>query len=251
MSLARYHEHFASRPPTATVAGDASAWTLFSESAPAEIVSYSPEARIIVTLRSPAEMIHSIHGLLVYCCQENIEDFDTAVGAEAERSEGRNIPEPSRPCMALQYTHLGRYHSHIQRWIAVFGVERVHVVLLEDLRSNPAHEGAKLAAFLRLQTPVLPTSSSPRGRNAHRAYRSRRLQLWTQRQTNRAMADGVVPFSPHRRLTLGLINRLNGRYADRQPMNHRTRQNIGDTLRSEIEALGRLLDRDLSHWLSQ
>jgi hypothetical protein len=65
MTLARYQEHLALRPSSAKLSGDASAWTLFSESAPSEIVEYVPGARIIVILRSPAEMIHSIHGLLV------------------------------------------------------------------------------------------------------------------------------------------------------------------------------------------
>jgi len=249
MSLARYHQHFDSRPANALRAGDASAWTLFSETAPAEIQRYAPDAQIVVTLRCPAEMIHSIHGLLHYTCQEDIGNFDRAVGCEPERVAGRDIPEPSRPRMALHYTALGRYHSHLTRWIEVFGRERVHVVLLDEVKSDAAAVGAGLSAFLGLEGPIKPASHSPRGRNANRAYRSGRIQRWTQRQPNRAMVDGVASFTPLRRVALGLINRFNGRFSERRPMHRRTRKHIDDTLRAEVEALGSLLDRDLGHWL--
>ena len=113
-----------------------------------------------------------------------------------------------------------------------------------------ANVGDRLAAFLELDTPVSPLPPSARSQNAHRRHRSRRLQGWTQRQTNRAMIDGVVPFSPHRRLAIGLINRLNGTFAKREPMHEDTLKHIQDTLRPEIEALGEHLGRDLSHWVS-
>jgi hypothetical protein len=249
MTRERYLGHFASRPVSATRAGDASAWTLFSESAPSEIATYRPDARIIVTLRSPAEMIHSIHGLLVYGCQEDIESVDRAVRSEAERKAEHPVPEASRPKMALQYTGLGRFNTHLQRWIEVFQ-DRVHVVLFDDLKADANTVGDRLAAFLELDTPVSPLPPSARSQNAHRRHRSRRLQGWTQRQTNRAMIDGVVPFSPHRRLAIGLINRLNGTFAKREPMHEDTLKHIQDTLRPEIEALGEHLGRDLSHWVS-
>ena len=251
MTKSRYLEHFRDRPPEARLAGDASAWTLFSTRAPAEIAAWRPDARVIVTLRRPAEMIHSIHGLLVYGCQENIGNFDKAVGCEAERLAGRDVPESARPRMALHYTGLGRYHSHLRRWIEVLGRDRIHVMILDDMRADPNREGRNLADFLGLERPFAPASTSSRGRNAHRTFRSRRLQEWTQLQSNRAMMDGVVPFSAHRRLAVGLINRLNGRYAERTPMHERTRQHINDTLRGEIEALGELLERDLSHWVAR
>ena len=248
MTRERYLSHFEARPSSATQAGDASAWTFFSESAPREIATHIPNARILVALRSPAEMIHSIHGLLHYTCQEDIADFDRAIRAEPDRVAGRGIPEPSRPSMALHYTALGRYHTHLRRWIDAFG-ERVHVVLLDDLKADAEAVGARLATFLELDTPVHPVPESARSQNAHRRYRSRRLQHWTQRQENRAMIDGVVPFSLHRRLAIGLIHRLNSTFATRTAMGADIRRHIHDTLRPEIEALGDHLGRDLSHWV--
>ena len=247
MSRDRYQEHFAHQPATTLRAGDASAWTLFSDSAPSEIARFAPDARIVVALRSPAEMIHSIHGLLFHGCQEDIADFDRAVGHEEVRVAGRDIPEASRPKMALHYTRLGRYHTHLRRWLDQFGRDRMHIILLDDLKADPAREGQRLADFLALSSPLRPTASS-QARNSHRATKSRRVQRWTQRQVNRAMLDGVVPFSPHRRVALGLIQRLNTRFSDRTEMAPHTRAHICDTLGPEIEALGALLDRDLSHW---
>jgi hypothetical protein len=250
MTLDRYHEHFARRPSGVRRTGDASAWTLFSKSAPTEIADYAADARIVVTLRSPAEMIHSIHGLLVYSTQENIGNFDRAVGCEPERVAGRDIPESARPRMALHYTALGHYHAHLWRWIDVFGWDRICVILLDDLEKDPAMVGAELADFLDLDSQVQAQSNGRQERNAHRVHRSHRIQQWTQRQANRAMSDGVQSFSRRRYIMNGLINRLNGQFAERHPMHKRTRKHINDTLREDIEALGAFLDRDLGHWLA-
>ena len=46
--------------------GEASVWHLYSASAAAEIAAFQPQARIIVMLRSPVEMLPSLHSQFVF-----------------------------------------------------------------------------------------------------------------------------------------------------------------------------------------
>src|SRR5665647_751711 len=41
--------------------GEASVWYLFSEKAAAEIKAFSPQAKIIIMLRDPIDVLHSLH----------------------------------------------------------------------------------------------------------------------------------------------------------------------------------------------
>lgn len=58
-NLHEYLAEFAARQGQRR-AGEASVWYLFSTQAAAEIHAFNPEARIIIMLREPAEMLHSL-----------------------------------------------------------------------------------------------------------------------------------------------------------------------------------------------
>ena len=49
---------------------------------------------------------------------------------------------------------------------------------------------------------------------------------------------------------LRTLRRLNSQNAKRQPLGQDMRAVLIDTFRDDVQKLGRLLDRDLSHWLS-
>src|SRR5262245_23105956 len=46
--------------------GDASPFYLYSRSAPAEIKSFDPEAKIIIVLRNPVDMVYSVYQKQLY-----------------------------------------------------------------------------------------------------------------------------------------------------------------------------------------
>src|SRR5262245_29668254 len=62
--------------------GDASVFYFYSNVAPQEIREFSPDARIIISLRNPVDMVYSLHSQLVFSLEDEIEDFETALRAE-------------------------------------------------------------------------------------------------------------------------------------------------------------------------
>ena len=86
-------------------AGEASPWYLYSHSAPAEIAHFAPDARIIVMLRNPVDVMHAQHGQLVFNRREDITDFAAALEAEPARRRGERIPGDAIRPEALYYRH--------------------------------------------------------------------------------------------------------------------------------------------------
>src|SRR5580704_4939990 len=59
-NLGAYLQEF-SRRTTQGVAGEASVWYLLSGQAAAEIKAFNPEARIVIMLREPVEVLYSLY----------------------------------------------------------------------------------------------------------------------------------------------------------------------------------------------
>src|SRR5271165_4331492 len=88
--LAAYLDEFASRKGEIR-AGEASVWYLFSKQAAAEIHAFNPEARIIIMLREPAEMLYSLYSQFRFDGNEHLRTFEEALAAEDDRRAGRRM----------------------------------------------------------------------------------------------------------------------------------------------------------------
>ena len=86
----QYRSYFAGAGDRRRI-GEGSVWYLYSECAADEIGQAVPDARIIVMLRDPVEMIPSLHSQFVYNGHEDLALAD-ALAAEEDRAQGRRIP---------------------------------------------------------------------------------------------------------------------------------------------------------------
>ena len=91
----------------------------------------SPGCRIVATLRDPAARSWSLY--------------------RHHRRKGR-VGEDFREAAERIPRILGasRYAEHLPRWIERFGPDRVHVVLLDDVRERPGRVLAELCGFLEV-----------------------------------------------------------------------------------------------------
>src|SRR5215469_5765625 len=60
-------------------AGEASVWYLFSRTAAAEIKTFNPDASIVIMLREPAQMLHSLYHMFRYDRNEHLPTFEQAL----------------------------------------------------------------------------------------------------------------------------------------------------------------------------
>jgi hypothetical protein len=226
--------------------GEASVGYLYSRRAPREILEFSPTADILIMLRDPLEMIQSQHAQELYMGQEDIADLGDALAAEADRAEGRSLPEGATAPYLLRYAWLARYADHVERYLAAFGRDRVHITLFDEFRSDTARAYADVVRFLGCDEGFIPAFPVV---NPRKGARSRTIQRVVRDppQIIRTAARRLLPLRWRVRSRTALY-RLNTRAADGTPMGDALRAQLRAEFASETRRLAHLIGRDLSAW---
>ncbi len=222
--------------------GEASTWYLFSRAAAGNIHAVNPDARIIVMLRHPVQMLYSLHGRRIYGGSEDLLDFAEALEAEPDRRAGQRIPKQARNVKALQYREVGRYADQVERYFDTFGRQQVHVVLFEDFVADPPGTYRAVLEFLGVEPEFVPRF---RIVNAGAARRSQRLHQLLLRPGIIAAARRVLP-ARLRPAAGRLWDRVNTRPQRRPPLDPGLASQLREELLPDIQRLGVLLGRDLT-----
>jgi hypothetical protein len=242
----------------ASCRGDASVWYLWSRHAAAEIHEYNPRAKIIAMVRNPADMLASLHSQLVHDGIEDIDSFEDALAAEPDRRAGRRVPPYNTPTFPwrLLYRDVARFREQLERYLALFGCDRVHVILYDDFAEDTPETYREALLFLDVEPTFAPDFHVV---NANKRIRSRTLQrtIWAiQDPSSRLRRIGmrVIPVHAVRSALLRrhvALWRLNSVAVRRPPISSAVRMRLARDLADEVHKLEELLDRDLSHWLGE
>lgn len=225
--------------------GEASVWYLYSPAAAVEIASFSPGADIVVMLRNPLEMLPSLHSQLVFVGLEPVTDFERALGLDADR-ERAGAPPGFPP---HSYRCAVRYAEQIERYVEVFGRERIHVMLYDDFRDDPAASFAHCCGFLGVDAAFVPQI---RVINANKRVRSPALRSVVRTPSARLRrAMHAVSSQPARRRVGDALNRWNARRTQRDPVSPALAVSLRPLIHHEVDALRRLLGLDASAWLER
>jgi hypothetical protein len=229
------------------VVGEASAWYLYSETAAREIHDAAPDSRIVVMLRNPIDVMHAQHGQLLYSRQEDIADFAAALDAEPDRLRGRRLPPGPIRRENLYYRRMVRFAEQLERYLDVFGRERVHVIVHDDLQADTPGEYRRLLAFLGVDPDVEVDFSR---RNERKRIRFGWMQqlIWDPPLVRRLAP--VLRRFPLVHAARGALLRANSVPDARTELDPELRSRLGRELAPEVARLGALLGRDLGHWTS-
>jgi len=214
----------------AQVIGEGSVFYLMSTRAAEELKQFSPAARILIMLRDPVDMMHSLHALYVRTRNEELEDFDAALAAEADRAEGRRLPPRCYFPEGLQYTRQARYAEPVERFLRVFGRDQVHVVVFDDLVRDTAGEYRRLLAFLGV-APHPVELDIDKATEVIRPMVLRQMRAATPEVRQKLKTGRDAHRGPRSR-----------------PVSPELRARLAAELSPDVARLSQLLDRDLTHW---
>ncbi|KUO96439.1 sulfotransferase family protein [Ferroacidibacillus organovorans] len=215
--------------------GESSVFYLYYPGTAARIYADNPEMKIIIVLREPVARAYSAYMHLIRDARETLS-FEDSLAAEEERKKKGFEP------MWL-YRDLGRYSEQIERYLDVFGAERLHVMLFDEFTKQSKHYVRGVFRFLgvdehaRIDTQMHHNESGvPRSRAAFDfVSKPHPLKEW------------VKPFIPQSvRERLG--NRAKSMLLERTSMRSETRRELSAYFAPDIAKLEKLLKRDLSHW---
>jgi hypothetical protein len=230
-------------------AGEASSSYLWSRTAAANIAAVAPRAKIVAILREPASFLRSLHLQLLQTHVESIRDLRKAMALEGARREGRRIPRRCHRPQLLLYSDHVRYVEQLQRYHALFGRERVLVLIYEDFRADNEATVRRVLRFLEADAshPVHALDANPTV-----AMRSQQLDdlvhaVSTGRgpvsRTAKAALKTLTPTGARRRL-LGLTQRrvVHGRP---RPLDESLARELRIRFAGEVLAASEYLGRDL------
>jgi hypothetical protein len=230
----------------ARLVGEASVWYLVSTRAAIEIKEHSPAARIVIMLRDPVDMLHSLHAQRLYTGNENIVDFSAALDAESDRARGDRIPLRCHVVQGLLYRRVVDYAAQVQRFFDAFGRAQVHVIIYDDFKTDPAAVYRQLLTFLAVEDDgrsnfaVHNASKRPRSLIANRFIKKPSGAV-------RQLARRFLSEDQKRRLGRWLIAHT-AVHAPRPTLDPHIRDRLRREFTPKVRELEALLSRDLRSW---
>ena len=242
-----YSELFAPATPEMLV-GEASVWYLYSEVAVKEILQANPAAKIVVALRNPIDMAHSLHAQFVRLLKDDVTDFETAWRLQEERRSGKLLPPYCPEARCLQYRDVCSFGRQLDRVQRVVPPGQLKVCISEEFFGDVRRHYRDLLAFLGLEHDGREVFGVA---NENRAVRSQAVlqflstvasflpgDLLRYRRVMRAW--GIRP--------LRLLSRYNAFAASRPALRPEFRRILAEELAHDVQLLEALLGRRMTYW---
>ena len=234
--------------PETKAIGEASVFHLFSYTAIPNIRRFNPDAKLIAIVRNPIELAYSFHSQLIFSREENV-DFVRAIELLPARARGRHIPRLARVASLLQYLEVAKVGEQVERMLSVFPREQVRVFLYDDFKSDTRSVYEQVLEFLgvpsdgRTEFPVHNASKK------HRYGWLGTLAFKTPKPVNIAVEAVKRMVGIEKLGLMNRIKRFNLVQARRDPLPPELFARLANQLRPDVAKLGKLIDKDLSHWL--
>ena len=241
------YERLFARAGRRPVRGDCSPAYLHFPATAARIKAAVPDARIIAVLRNPVDRAYSKFLQMRRDRAEPLDSFDAAL--EAERARERDGWAPT-----WLYARRGFYFRQLEPYFRLFGAERIHIVLHEDLLRDPQSCMRSLFAFAGV-TPDVRIDSSKHHNVTSELDLPRHDWLYDHLARPFLLSPSLQARVPAR--LAGLMRPLARRILLRReakltpaPLTMEIREALTARFAQDIGHLQRLIGRDLRHWLA-
>lgn len=200
-----------------------------------------PDVKIILILRNPADRAFSNYCFGRARGWEDAPTFEHALERDRRWHAAPHSKEEEEEHGRECYVRRGFYAPQVQRFLDEFGPRAVRIYLFEEAVAKPRETFEDLCGFLGIRRDVVPDFSPI---NQSRPPAFFKLQKALEWMWKRKPVFGLERFM---RLPMWLNQEL-GRMAVR--FDRETRAALLEAYRPDILRLGRMIDRDLSRWLS-
>jgi len=238
-----YERLFEGSKNTHEAVGEGSVFYLFSDRAIPNIERCITDPHYFVMVRNPVEMARSLHEQQLVAGNEHIEDFETAFEMSEDRLRGKKTSYWCREPRLLAYKNLCRLGTQVNWLFDLVPQERVHVIVLDDLKTDSLEQYRDTLQFLSLDYD---------GRTefpAHNTAKERKSQIL------RRIVKGVnalkrsLGVGPAGTGFMDWIDKANTQNRPRPPLPSQTRQKVAEYFKEDVHLLSKTLDRDLTHWV--
>ena len=234
-------EHFA--------VGEASTQYLASRNAIAEIKKFRPDAKIIIMVRNPLEMIPSFHCQAVNLSIEKIEDFETAWRSQEKRRLHHQLDSSHPYTFLTQYREWGALGRLVKRWLEAFRREQVKIIVYDDFCSNTRDVYTGVLEFLSVPDDNREIFPIVNPRKKARSHLIKDLLNFNPEWLKNTLGAahkfvGVAQFGVRSRLAS-----WNTRVEPGRALSESMRKELIEAFEDDVLLLSQQIGRDLSNWL--
>jgi len=219
--------------------GEASPAYIYNPKAPQLIKEHLPNVKIIAILRQPTDRAYSNYLHAKRADRENSDTFQEAIEVEKKKIKDNWSP-------LYHYIEKGYYSVQLKRYYQFFPKENIRVYLFEDVVKNTKETLKDIFKFLEVDENVEIDTS----KKANVSGTPSGLMGWIlkkMRYYNLMPKFAISDYLP--KFVVKLI--FKSVYKPTEKLNEDSRREITEKYyKDEIRILEKLVDRDLSSWLS-
>lgn len=221
---------------------------LASDVAVENVLSFNPDAKFLVMLRNPVDVVHAFHSELLFSYIEDEPSFEKAWALQDRRSAGDSIPPDCVAPKFLQYRDVAAYANQLKRFFALVPEQNRKVILFDDFAKDNAASFADTLQFLDLEPFEMESFERVNASHDHRFPGFSKLIL-----------DPPAPLKPVVQTLRLAARKFKGGWVDqakhmfrkptqREPLSPAFGQQLCEHFKQDVAQTSALLDRDLTHW---
>lgn len=230
--------------------GEASVWYLYSKEAIEQILAFDPNAKFIVMIRNPRDMVQALYEKYIESLQENCSSFEKAWHLQSQRKLGKQIPKHCKHASMLMYADVARMGEQLERAMKLIPANQLKLIVFDDFISHTGDVYSSVLDFLNIPDDgrsVFPRINEGQQVNLRWLYQEISIpNPWLMK---------IVSFV--KRLLhierLDIQPRLRQLFVAKRDKKAVLSAQLQDEMRQEfsndILLLEKLLQRDLSHWM--
>lgn len=230
--------------------GEATPLYLMSKDAPLNIKKDSPNAKIIIAIRKPSDLLFSAYYQNKYNLIEEASSFEEAINDEENRIKNLKDTKTGEPIDRLIYSRFVHFTVQISRYFETFGRENVHVIIFDELKRNTEIEVRKVLDFLSIDNKAEINFSI---QNVHKTNKSQLIakNLHSPPSFLRKLVRLVVPISLTNKI-YRYVKKVNTdtKQKNKPKISPEIEKILIEKYKPEVENIEKLLGIDLSSWKS-
>ena len=228
-------------PSLHLVAGEGSVWYLYSQQAAREIMHYNPDAKFLIMLRNPIELVNSLYSMYVGLGFEHSKSLGEALDLENARSNDSTIKrhETSEAALFL-YSRIGKLGEQLERLYSHVPREQVKVILYDQFSTNPKACYQNVIDFLGLGKFDDKNIAFEKINAQKKNIDKRMIRYFYGNQFLRSAAQPVKKTFGFKSFGVGIV---------KLPLAESDRLKLADLFRDDVKLLSEMVNESLYHWL--
>ncbi|QIK95364.1 sulfotransferase [Sphingomonas sp. HDW15A] len=262
--IAEYLDHFFPGREPGQVLLDGSVSYLYAPERLKPALDAWPDAKFIIAIRNPLEMLPSLHQRHICNGDEDESDFERAWSLVGDRRRGQRIPRTCADPRLLDYEEIGRLGKYVGQFFDIVGRERCFVSVFDDLVADPAIQYRRILDFLALPPDERCDFAPFRSSTGVRSVLLQRLlkrppvarSLFASEAALRREGIAInkrvgnLPGVPALKAFRKRLLKWNRTSAPSRQLSEELRTEMIATFAVDVAKLSALLGRDFSHWLT-